>query len=99
MNPIRYRVDLLHDVGGDVQEKGRKRVRESFSSHGAFLRGRPRGRTVASGPRIRTIRSHHRAGKGYGSRMALGLGVTYYSVTSYDSLFFNQDQPMYVYKI
>jgi hypothetical protein len=32
-------------------------------------------------------------------RMALGLGVTYYGLTSYDSLFFNKYQQAYVYKI
>src|SRR5208337_4570534 len=31
--------------------------------------------------------------------MALGLGVTSYGVNGYDSLFFNKDQQMYVYKI
>ena len=33
------------------------------------------------------------------SRMALGLGVTSYGLTSYELLFFNTDHRMYVYTI
>jgi hypothetical protein len=33
------------------------------------------------------------------TRMALGLGVTYYGLTSYNPPFFNKDHQMYVYKI
>ncbi len=47
----------------------------------------------------KTAFSHQSARNGFLTRMALGLGVRSYDLTSYDSLFFNYYQQIYVYNI